>query len=73
MLEFISLEEQLWLAIMWTMVMTFPYLFYKTAEKADEYCQQRHARLTTRGIKVIALLYLSIYVIYSCAYIAKFM
>lgn len=69
---YISLEEQIWLAVMWTMVMTFPYLFIKTAERATEYCERRHARLTTRGIKAIALLYLLVYVVYITAYIVKF-
>lgn len=69
---YISVEEQAWLAGMWCMVMVFPYLFIKTSERAMVYCEQRHARLTTRGIRVIALLYLLIYVVYISIYFAKF-
>lgn len=70
--EYISLEEQIWIAGMWAMVMIFPYLFIKTSERAVAYCEQRHARLTTRGIKAIALLYLSIYLVYITVYLVKF-
>ena len=70
--KYISLEEQVWLAGMWAMVMVFPFMFVKTGEKAAAYCEQRHARLTTRGIRAIALLYLAIYLVYISAYMAKF-
>lgn len=69
---FISPEEQVWLAVMWCMVMMFPYLFYKTAERAADYCYQHHARITTRGISVIAVLYLAAFVAYITAYMIKF-
>lgn len=69
---FISPEEQLWLGFMWCMVMTIPYLFYKTAERAADYCYQHHARITTRGISVIAVLYLAVFVAYITAYMIKF-
>ena len=71
-MSFISPEEQLWLAGMWAMLMIFPYLFIKTGEKAMAYCEQRNARLTTRGIRVIALFYLLIYVVYISIYMVKF-
>ena len=71
-MSFISLEEQLWLAGMWCMVMVFPYLFIKTGEKAMAYCEQRHTQLTTRGIRAIALLYLGIYLVYITVYLVKF-
>lgn len=70
--KYINLEEQIWLAGMWAMVMIFPYLFIKTGERAAAYCEQRHARLTTRGIKAIALLYLGIYLVYITVYLVKF-
>jgi hypothetical protein len=71
-MSFISLEEQVWLAGMWAMVMIFPYMFIKTGERAVAYCEQRHTRLTTRGIRAIALLYLGIYLVYITVYLVKF-
>lgn len=72
-MRFVSVEEMCWLCILWGLVMVTPYLFYKSVEAADNYCHQRHARLTDRGIEVIGLIYLAVFTVYAYAYTVKFL
>lgn len=69
----ISADRICWLVILWGMVMVIPYLFCKSVEKVEAYCQRHKARLTTRGVEAIATFYLIIFTVYTYTYMVKFL
>ena len=65
--------QVVWLAILFGLIEIIPHLFNISVEKADAYCQRRHARLTDKGKDVIFTFYLMLFIAYLYAYMVKFL
>ena len=68
-----AIYQVVWLAILLGLIGIIPHLFNISVEKAEAYCQRRHARLTEKGKDVIFTLYLVVYIAYLYAYMVKFL